>query len=430
MTSLFTKSRKLQAVPAAMFGAACLLSQAFSAHAATPEQFATMQAQLMHASAQLQQMVVPQGSVLGASTTSNTTLLASLKAQLASLDSQIASLQTARAKVVAQIVQLQTGSTSASAQVIVKSDANSPLPSTEQVKSNATSDWTTVLVFDLDTANSMTDVSVNSIQVGVITGKSQGGFSALVSGAELIVDGKTFSTYTATGTLTTNGVAMLVFNTDGKEVIKAGVQTPVTVKLRYNAMASINEGATVQARVLANNVHARAFTPIATPMFTSTGSVTGSMMTLRSKGLLGYAREANAVLTSASFAQQHDYVSYTMKLDVTAFNQDVYVAKNAAKSVAYTMVNGSSASVGASSTAVNSFTSTANTDSSGAYYVIPEGSTATFTLVVKWTPGGTASAEALQLNGLYYAATAVPATNKWTAEPAKDFRTNTVSTTN
>jgi hypothetical protein len=414
-----------------MVGAACLLSQALSAHAATPDQFAAMQAQLMHASAQLERMVTPQGSVLGATTINTATLLASLKAQLVSLDSQIASLQATRASVVAQIAQLQaSGSTSAQAQLIVKSDADSPLPSTVKVSSNATSDWGTELVFDLDAGNSPADISVSSIQVGVVVGHSQGGFNALVAGAELVVDGKIFSTYTATNTLNTNGVATLVFNTDGKEVIKAGVRTPVTVKLRYKAMTSVNEGATVQARVLANNVRAHAFSPTTTPVFTSTGSVTGSVMTLRSKGLLGYAREATSVLTAATMSGQHDYVSYNMKFDLTAFNQDVYIAKSAAKSVIYTMVNGSGVAVGASSTAIDSFTSTASVDSSGQYYVIPEGSTATFTVVVKWTPGKASSAEALQLSGIYYAATPVPATNKWTADPAKDFRTNTVSTTN
>ncbi len=429
-SSIISIQQLLRVIPAIVIGASWLFLSAFSAHAATPDQFAHMQAQLMHASAQLEQFVTTQGLVLGSVNTNDAVTLALLQAKLTLLENNIASLQSERDTVAAQMLQMQA-STVATSTLVVKPSTLNPLASTLILRSTASSDWMNVFSFDVQN-DSMSDlVSVDTVQIGLPIVHSQGGFNALVSGATLEMNGITFTKYKLMGSTTTDGVAMLVFNVSGNEIIKAGSQVPVTFRLRFKALSSANEGATIKARVSVGNIKAHVLTPSGTntSSFKSAGTVIGNSMTLQTKGMLVAPITSNVVVTTAAISGQHDYVTYTMKFDVTAFNQDVYLDKNVFKSVAYTMVDGAGTAVGTSST-IATLIANSNTSSSGLYYVVRDGTTATLTLIVTWTPGGAAAARGLQLNGLNYANSPALATNTWSPNTLKDFRTSMKATIN
>ncbi len=137
----------------------------------------------------------------------------------------------------------------------------------------------------------------------------------------------------------------------------------------------------------------------------------------------------NAVLTTAVNSGTHDFVTYTLSVDMTAVNRDVYVAKNPAKSVLYELQNIAGTSVGKDATTVKSFTSTAKLNAGGLYYVVPKGSTATFTVAVNWNPNAASPARGLQLLGLKYSGSAAATSSAtWNASPVRNYRTDSVST--
>lgn len=136
----------------------------------------------------------------------------------------------------------------------------------------------------------------------------------------------------------------------------------------------------------------------------------------------------NALLTAASNSSNHDNVTYSMSVDVMALDHNVYIAKNPAKSLLYELDNIAGISVGKTLTTVKSFTATAKLNAGGNYYVIPKGSSATFTMEVVWAPGSASSARSFQLLGLKYAGMAGATTTTWNATPIRSYRTDAVST--
>jgi hypothetical protein len=322
-------------------------------------------------------------------------------------------------------------------EVIVKSNSSNPADSTLEVKDNAKSDWYTALVFDLDTKDSINDITVNDIYVDVAH-TSGVSYATLVDDARITIDGKVIDSSISDVASSTNTTApaTIHFDTKGDVQINAGDRVEAKVELKFKALAPANEGKTVTVSETGANVLKMDAEGTDTLVGSSqlSGSATGKVMTLRTKGIDASKKSMDAVKTAATITGTHDYVTYTMKVDVTAFNQDLYISKNAATSVVYDKTNSSGTGLGSvASTSVDSFTSTANDTDAVGFYHVAEGSTETFTIVVKWTPGAAAAATGIQLTGLKYAETAVtsgPTFMTWAATPASDYRTDSVSTNN
>lgn len=323
-------------------------------------------------------------------------------------------------------------------ELIVKTSSNDPDSTTLEVKDDAKSDWYTVFEFDLDTDDSTNDIELTSVPLIIDVASSTNSLAALtyagiVDDVKLVIDGVTVNTLTVSGgAATTTAVGydashVLTFDVDGDVTIDAGDRVSAELMVRFKSLASTNEGATVRARVSSENskaIDALGADDLATSQLS--GAATGDAHTLRTMGVIGEAVSMSSVL-NAGVSGGNDTVNYTMKIDVTAFNQDVYIAKNSGTSVRYEMTDSSGTGIGATTTtSVDSFTSTADDD--GTYFYVPEGSTKTFTIVVKWAPGAVNTAKGVQLSGLDYAATAAPETNAWSAVPAKNYRTDAKST--
>lgn len=322
------------------------------------------------------------------------------------------------------------GNAGADDELIVKTSSKDPDSTTLELKDDSKSDWANVFTFDLDTKDSTNDIELTTVYVTVAVSSST--FDGLVDDYELVIDGTTIDKLAdanggTAGNYTNGATTVLAFDVDGDVVINAGDRVAAELNLKFKALASGDEASTVTGSVTGANadaIEALGADDLTTSQLS--GSATGDAHTLRTMGIIGDAVSMTSAVTNG-VSGGHDTVSYTMKVDVTAFNQDVYVAKNSATSVRYQMTDSSGTGIGATSTAsVDSFTSTADDD--GTYFYVPEGSTESFTIVVKWAPGAVNTAKGVQLSGIDYAATAVAETSAWSALPAKDYRTDAKST--
>lgn len=327
-------------------------------------------------------------------------------------------------------VNITIGNKGGDDELIVKTSSDDPNSTTFELKDDAKSDWTNVFTFDLDTKDSTNDIELTTVYVTVDVSSTT--FDGLVDDVELVIDGKTIDKLAdanggTPGNYTDGATTVLAFNVDGDVVINAGDRVAAELKLKFKSLPLNLEGTTVDAKVTGAN--ADAIEAIGGDDLTTSqlsGSATGDVHTLRTMGIIGEAGSMSSAVT-AGVSGGHDTVNYTMKVDVTAFNQDVYIAKGSGTSVRYSLTDSSGTSLATTSnTAVDSFTSTAN--DVGTYFYVPGGSTETFTIVVKWSPGTPTAAKGVQLLGLDYAATAAPETSAWTAAPAKDYRTDAKST--
>lgn len=327
-------------------------------------------------------------------------------------------------------VNITIGNAGGDDELIVKTSSDDPNSTTLELKDNAKSDWYNVFTFDLDTKDSTNDIELTTVYVTVDVSSTT--FDGLVDDVELVIDGKTIDKLAdanggTPGNYTNGATTVLAFNVDGDVVINAGDRVAAELKLKFKSLPLNLEGTTVDAKVTGANadaIEALGGDDLTTAQLS--GSATGDVHTLRTMGIIGEAGSMSSAVT-AGVSGGHDTVNYTMKVDVTAFNQDVYIAKNSGTSVRYSLTDSSGTSLATTSgTAVDSFTSTADDD--GTYFYVPEGSTETFTIVVKWSPQTPTAAKGVQLLGLDYAATAAPETSAWTAAPAKDYRTEAKST--
>lgn len=307
-------------------------------------------------------------------------------------------------------------------EIIAKSSSNDPDATTLQVEDNAKSDWYTVFVFDLDTDDSTNDLELNEIVVNVAT--SGASYSALVDDAELVIDGTTIDDVDVDAT---GDEAELTFNIDGDVTIEAGARVAAELKLRFKALTA--EGATVQASVDGSTIDAEGADDV-----TGTGAATGEEHTLRSTGIEVELDSTDADVTVVD-GSDNDYATFKIVVDVTAFEQDVFIPLSAA-STSLKLVDANGAeianAISASSTVV--ITSSAEEGGAGdAFFEINEGETESVTITVTFTPETAGSQAArLVLESLVFDETGTASgadDETWNALPATTYRTDVVTIT-
>jgi len=162
------------------------------------------------------------------------------------------------------------------------------------------------------------------------------------------------------------------------------------------------------------------------------GSATGAKHTLRSSGIdvFSESSEANVTVNDGS---NNDYATFEIEVEVTAFDQDVFIPIGPA-SAAWKLVDGNGNDLVTSDTASTTFVTTSSAGEGGAgnnFFEINEGETETVTVTVTYTPGTSAPVSArLQLLTIVFDATGTATTNDdktWNALPASDYRTDTVT---
>jgi hypothetical protein len=306
-------------------------------------------------------------------------------------------------------------------EIIVKTSSNDPDATTLQVENDQKSDWFNVFTFDLDTDDSTNDIELNELTVSLLLSSST--YGLIVDDAELIIDGVTIDDVTASTTLA--GSADLVFDVDGDVTIDAGDRVEVQLMLRFKSLAEGNEGMTVTGSVTAadrNAIDAEG----ADDVTDLTGAATGDAHTLRTAGVDVSSESVDADVTVVD-STTNDYGTYVIEVEVTAFEQDVYIAVDPADSLTYVLQDGAGST---SVTGSRSATLSSTADDDGTYFEITEGSTETLTLTVTYTPGVANTASRLVLSAIKFAPTAAPFTQTQTTLPASDYRTAVVTMVN
>jgi len=305
-------------------------------------------------------------------------------------------------------------------EIIVRSSTANPESATLKVEDDKRSDWLTVFAFDIDTDDSVNDIEVDTVTIPLTLSAA---YNTVVDNAELYIDGVRVNKFTVSSATATNPT--LTFDADDKVTIDAGDRVGAELKLRFRALAV--EGTTVQASV-------DTVTGEGVDTLTSTGAAQGKVHTLRSTGVDVALDSVSAVVTAATQGIP-GYGTFKISLDVTAFEQDVYIPINAA-STTWSLRDANNATITA---AVASTTvvidSTADEGGAGnAFYEIKEGETETITITVTYTPGAAAPRVArLQLLSLTFDETGTATgadDDSWTALPANTYRTGTITIQN
>jgi peptidoglycan hydrolase-like protein with peptidoglycan-binding domain len=315
-------------------------------------------------------------------------------------------------------------------ELIAKTSTSDLDGSTIQVEDDSKSDFETVFIFDLDTDDSVNDIELNTVVVNVTTDgtvAANAGYDDLVDDAELVIDGVTIDDVVVTGVTLTEGVAILTFDVDGDVTIDAGDRVAAELKLRFKALPTGEEGATVVGSIAALTtlvVDAQGADDLGNTQLS--GSATGDVHTLRTAGVDVVVESVDADVTTQDLAT-NDYATYVVEVEVTAFEQDAYFSTTPGTSFAYVLENGASVVATTGSQTV-SLTSTA--DEQGAYFLVNEGETETFTLTVTYVPGVVNTAARMQLVSTAFAATAIAPNQTWTASPEEDYRTAVVTVVN
>jgi hypothetical protein len=310
-------------------------------------------------------------------------------------------------------------------ELIAKTSANDPDATTLQVEDDSKSDWYTVFAFDFDTDDSVNDIELNTVVVNVET--TVAGYNTLVDDAELVIDGTTIDDVKVTsGASTTAGTVELTFDVDGDVVIDAGDRVEAKLMLKFKSLAPANEGATVKGLITTlttSNVKAEGADDLANGQLS--GSATGDAHTLRTTGVNVSLDTATAVVTTGD-QPGDDYATYKIVLDVTAFEQDVFISTNQAISASTSVVNSAGAAVAGTSTVVID----SSADVEGGSFKINEGETETVTITVTFDATTAGAAARLQLNNIVFGATDGANNQTWLALPATDYRTSIVTLVN
>jgi hypothetical protein len=310
-------------------------------------------------------------------------------------------------------------------EIIVKTSTSDPDSSIIKVEDNAKSDWVTVFVFDLDTKDSVSDITLNNVYVTVDTTLDTLAYSTLVDDARIVIDGTTVDSTVSdvTDAASTTNAAVINFDVDGDVVIDAGDRVKAELQLRFKALDPSNEGARIQASVTSVNadaIDAEGADDLGIAQLS--GAATGDVHQVMTTGI--FAEIVSTDVDTKSNGTVDDSVGeFTIKFDVTAFEETYYIsATNTAVFDIDILQAGTASTTASYSVAVSS---TASKD--GSSYRIDEGETETFTLVITYEPNYAANYSAL-LNSVDYGSSALASDDQTptSASPAEDFETDPV----
>ena len=307
-----------------------------------------------------------------------------------------------------------------------KTSSNDPDASTLQVNDDKKSDWYTVFVFDLDTDDSVNDIELNSIKINAST--TLAAYSTLVDDVELVIDGVTIDDVSVASGSSLVIPAVLTFDVDGDVVIDAGDRVEAELMVRFKSIASTSEGATIKASIDALDttiVSAEGADDLGDSQLS--GAATGDAHTLRTAGIDVSPVSTDADVTVNDGATD-DYATFEIEVEVTAFEQDVYLSTDPATSTSWSLVNGSGATVSAGTSTV---VLTSSADEVGGFFEITEGETETVTITVTYVPGVANTAARLVLNSLSFDEDqdTTPDQTQSTL-PVTDYRTSVVTIVN
>lgn len=283
----------------------------------------------------------------------------------------------------------QATSTVVTSSILVSAASDNPAAGTIEVSTSEYSAPMTVLAFDL--ANSeASDTPLSALSFKIATSTTSGigsSLGSLIKLAVLIVNGTHY-----TGTISsTNGI--IRFRSLGI-TLPAHTTTEGTLTLVLGPQAGHYSatGTSLSASLIGSSNTIVATSTTTGLGATVSGSAIGSVQTLViPQGLSIAAGDTSATLTYNSTTPAHSYGTFTIKFDLTAVGDDLYIPKmiastTAASSIAGVVVDFNGAqTLSDGSVETLALSTTADTDNSG-YYVIHDGETETFTVTAAIDP--------------------------------------------
>ena len=323
------------------------------------------------------------------------------------LDADKAALYTGDA---ADSVTLNLDEKGSSDELIVRRSDEDPDSNTLQLKDDGRSGYIEVFAFDLDTDDSKNDIDIRNLPIELTV--SNATLETFMRNVRLVVDGDVYTDESVVDGST--GVVTFEFDR-GEFTIDAGDRITVMVEIDFNSLDEIYEGTTIVGHIDADDVEAEGEDDLSSTQLQ--GAATGEVHTFYSKGTAVASDNATAVVTTTS-GPNNDYVTFSIKVNVNAFGQDVYVPFGTT-GVTYKLVDSVGSALSASGTAVVS----SSADETGNYFRIDEGNSETITLDVTYLPGVPNTNARLQLISINYSDSAQPPTQSWLAQPASSYRT-------
>jgi hypothetical protein len=301
-------------------------------------------------------------------------------------------------------------------ELYVVSSANDPDGTTLEVENDRKSDFHNIFNFGLNPDDSDDDIYVKSIPVHI--NLSRATLSEVVDDFSLTISGVTYDNYVISDNQSSSST--VVFDLGEGALIYAGEITDVSLFVRFKALDSSNEGVTIQASIKDSKSIVAETTSIISPDQIA-GVATGDIHTLRTKGVDISLDSDSAVVTTGDNAGD-DYATFKLVLDVTAFEQEVFISTNQTTSVQASIVDGAGNTVAGTSTVVI----TSSADVEGGSFKINEGETETVTVTVTFDATTAGAAARLQLTSLTFGEADGDVSQTWSALPAYDFRTDIV----
>lgn len=308
--------------------------------------------------------------------------------------------------------------------------SSNPEASTIKVDdTNVTKDQT-ILVFTLEAKDH--DMEIRKLPITLETSTSS--ITNVVSDVKLNVDGDILGDIDGSIGTTT------MFTFDHNElVVKKGdkVTVKVVVDLKKQSLSTYAAGTTVTASVTGTNVDNIQAKGASGNLSTTdlTGSAAGKAQTLMQQGIFA-EKVSNSYTTTTNQNGASVKATYTIKFDVTAFEDDFYINKTAA--VGTSTVTDASTTAGAVFKVTNSagtattsdvlltgaLASTADTQDSR--WVVRDGETKTFTLTVSYDTSVAGFYRATLLGLNFFDASTGGNVATHVAAPTEDFQTDLV----
>lgn len=270
-------------------------------------------------------------------------------------------------------------------ELLIKTSTEDPDATTLKVDTSSKSDWFTIFAFDLDTDDSVNDIEVNNISIGLQTDDNN--ITDVVSDVMLVIDGEEYDDFDWVDS--TGAEGSLDFDIDGDLVIDAGDRVTVEVQVEFKTRTDYAEGTTITASTTEDAYDAEGADDV-----DAEGSAVGEDHTLRtSGGILEFVSATETQKDNSDSTTTDDSGTFVLKFDVTAFEADLYVNKSAASGTVATTVGVNYQVTDGSGTVVDVGTPTQSLSSSAdtvsGQYVVRDGETETFTLTVSIDPDTT-----------------------------------------
>lgn len=298
-------------------------------------------------------------------------------------------------------------------ELTVRSSSDDPDATTLKVEDDKRSDWYTVFVFDLEAEEN--DIEIDQLPIDFTTGTAD--VEDVIDDVRLKIDGKTFDDFDWDGTGT---FASTTFDVDKDATVDEGDRAEIEVQVRFKKADGVNyaPGETIKASVRGENIEAEGADDLE-----GSGNATGEMHTLQVSGINVERTDRSANATSVDGAD-NDYAIFVIEVDVTAFDQDVFIPTIGADAFTYRIENASDGST-LSVAAATSSTVSSNASTQGGYYRVSEGQTKNFTFRVVLNPLDADESQSyrLQLLSIEFADTASAPDQSWTALPENTYET-------